>query len=182
MLRVASRNEPDALWAQSDASCLGFRDNTFDYVTNQFSYAHIQNKPNFAAEIYRVLKPGGRLVVTNIEPWSMDRWIMYHFFPAARDLDHADFLKPDDFADLMSESGFTNVDLNLDKQQKQETLGRFLGYASERHRASHFLAMADRDYETGLTSLKAATEKCGENAIFDSESCRLTLRADKPKD
>jgi SAM-dependent methyltransferase len=182
MLRVASRNEPEALWAQSDASCVGFRDNTFDYVTNQFSYAHIQNKPNFTAEILRVLKPGGRLVVTNIDPWSMDNWIMYRFFPSARDLDHSDFLKADDFVELTTRTGFDTADVRLDHRQKQERLGGFLTYASERHHASHFLAMTDRDYETGLASLKSAVIDLGEDTLIESESCLLTLSADKPKD
>jgi SAM-dependent methyltransferase len=182
MLRVAADREPEALWAQSDGSCLGFLDNTFDYVSNQFSYAHIQNKPAFSTAVFRILKPKGRFVITSIDPWSMDRWIMYRYFPAARSLDHADFLRPGQFEKVLTDAGFENIKVSLAHQDKKERLGDFLAYASERHRASHFMAMSDADYEAGLYALTEAVEDEGPDATVDSESCLLTLSADKPGD
>jgi ubiquinone/menaquinone biosynthesis C-methylase UbiE len=180
MLRVASENDPNAVWAQSDGSRLGFRDSAFDYITNQFSYAHIQDKPAFAAEIFRILKPGGRFVVTNIEPWSMDSWIMYQFFPAARELDHADFLQKDVFAELLTRTGFGSLRVDVDRKLKQEILGDFFSYASERHRASHFLAMSDNAYQSGLERLEEAIREHGPDKTITSESSRITQSADKP--
>ena len=181
MLDVARNREPRVLWSQSDASRLGFRDHTFDYITNQFSYAHIQDKPAFFAEISRVLKPGGRFVVTNIDPWSMDNWKIYRYFPAARELDNADFLQADHLTRLLFDAGFIDVQARHDHHPGSERLGSFLDYASERHHTSQFLAISDADYSNGLEALKAAVDKEGPDALFDSEFCMLTVRADTPR-
>ena len=68
MLRVARRRAPDVVWVQGDAQRLPLPTAAFDYATNQFSYPHIPDKAAFAAEVFRVLRPGGRMVVTNIDP------------------------------------------------------------------------------------------------------------------
>ena len=180
MLRVARENEPGANWSRSDGSKLAFRDRTFDYVTNQFSYAHILDKQGFATDVFRVLKPGGRFVVTNIDPWSMDNWIVYRFFPSARDLDHKDFLTQNDFTELLSGTGFDPVRVFSNSQVKRERLGDFFAYASDRHRASHFLAMSDLAYSEGLTRISEAVEELGDDALIESDFCLLTLSADRP--
>jgi ubiquinone/menaquinone biosynthesis C-methylase UbiE len=41
---------------------------TYPYITNQFSYPHVLDKPGMILETYCVLKPGGRFVMTNIDP------------------------------------------------------------------------------------------------------------------
>jgi ubiquinone/menaquinone biosynthesis C-methylase UbiE len=92
MLRIARARCPNVRWVHGDASRIPFRSQSFDYITNQFSYHHIHDQPGFVCEVFRVLKPGGRFVMVNIDPWSMDRWVIYRYFPQARSLDHQDFL------------------------------------------------------------------------------------------
>ena len=65
---------------------------SFHYVTNQFSYPHIGDKRSFLAEVFRVLGPGGRFVLTNIDPWSMTGWALYRYFPESFALDERYFL------------------------------------------------------------------------------------------
>ncbi len=70
MLRVARERCPDAAWVQGDGAALPFRSGAFHYVSNQFSYPHMRHQERFIAEVLRVLRPGGRFVMTNIDPWS----------------------------------------------------------------------------------------------------------------
>jgi ubiquinone/menaquinone biosynthesis C-methylase UbiE len=49
-----------------DAENLPFTDNTFDVVIGAFLIVHLKDPKIFFDEAYRVLKDGGRLIVTNI--------------------------------------------------------------------------------------------------------------------
>jgi demethylmenaquinone methyltransferase/2-methoxy-6-polyprenyl-1,4-benzoquinol methylase len=50
-------------YVQADAECLPFPDNYFDCVTMAFGLRNVTNKDNALKSIYRVLKPGGKLLV-----------------------------------------------------------------------------------------------------------------------
>ncbi len=50
-------------WIVGDAMALPFDDNTFDRYTISFGIRNVTRIPDALAEAYRVLKPGGRLMV-----------------------------------------------------------------------------------------------------------------------
>jgi len=50
-------------WAQLNAECLPFPDNSFDAVTMAFGLRNVTDKERALADICRVLKPGGRALV-----------------------------------------------------------------------------------------------------------------------
>ncbi|MFZ2189199.1 MAG: methyltransferase domain-containing protein [Candidatus Magasanikiibacteriota bacterium] len=49
-----------------DAECLPFEDSSFDIVIATFLIVHLKDLNLFFDEVYRVLKPGGKFLVTNI--------------------------------------------------------------------------------------------------------------------
>ncbi len=50
-------------YAQANAECLPFEDNTFDCVTISFGLRNVTDKDAALRSMHRVLKPGGRLLV-----------------------------------------------------------------------------------------------------------------------
>lgn len=61
--KVARAHLQDRVWLRrGNAMHLPFHDNTFDLVTIGFGLRNLPDKPAALAEIYRVLKPGARLV------------------------------------------------------------------------------------------------------------------------
>ncbi len=50
-------------WVQADAQCLPFPDASFDLVTIGFGLRNVTDKDRALAEMWRVLRPGGRLLV-----------------------------------------------------------------------------------------------------------------------
>jgi SAM-dependent methyltransferase len=66
--RLAGRIE----FAKADAEVLPFADRSFDAVISLFALMHFPNPERALAEMYRVLKPGGRLVIGigSGPPWS----------------------------------------------------------------------------------------------------------------
>ena len=180
MLNVARKRCPAAPWVQGDGAALPFRGNAFHYLSNQFSYPHMQHKERFITEALRVLRPGGRFVMTNVDPWSMPDWALYRFFPVARDLDYRDFMKVERFCAVMRDAGFVNVAARREHEDTRQNLGELQAYASERHRTSHFMAMSDEDYRAGVRRLEQAVAAAEPGGAVPSEYCLITIRGDKP--
>ncbi|MCW9706128.1 methyltransferase domain-containing protein [Fodinibius salsisoli] len=64
MLRVAESLSPNIEWHKGIAEDLPWQDHTFDAVVCQFGLMFFENREQALKEMYRVLKPGGPLVVT----------------------------------------------------------------------------------------------------------------------
>jgi len=164
---------------QGDSSCPPFRAASFDYISNQFSYQHVLDKPAMIAETYRLLRSSGRFVMTNIDPWTMPKWAIYTYFPAAWDRDVLDFLPSDAFTDLMRQMGFVNIAVSRRHQAVTEPLPQFVAYASQRFRNSQFMCISDEDYAQGVATLKAELVQRGDSATISSEICFITISGDK---
>ena len=62
--RLADRGiAGNVTFAQADAECLPFPDNHFDCVTIAFGLRNVTHKEAALASMFRVLKPGGRLLI-----------------------------------------------------------------------------------------------------------------------
>jgi demethylmenaquinone methyltransferase/2-methoxy-6-polyprenyl-1,4-benzoquinol methylase len=63
MLDVGRRSHPELTFVAGDALRLPFRDDSFDAVTISFGLRNVADVPTALAELLRVTRPGGRLVV-----------------------------------------------------------------------------------------------------------------------
>lgn len=63
MLHTARRTEPRVEWRLSRAERLPYEDATVDVVTCQFGLMFFDDRSGAVSEMWRVLRPGGRLVV-----------------------------------------------------------------------------------------------------------------------
>jgi demethylmenaquinone methyltransferase/2-methoxy-6-polyprenyl-1,4-benzoquinol methylase len=63
MLEVGRARRPDIEFVQADATRLPFADESFDVVTISFGLRNIQDHQRALAEMLRVTRPGGRLVI-----------------------------------------------------------------------------------------------------------------------
>lgn len=181
MLQVARQRGTGVAWTQGNGLSLPFPSHRFDYITNQFSYPHIPDKPQFIEEIFRVLKSRGRFALTNIDPWQMDDWPIYQFFPAARALDERDFWPVERLKALFQAAGFVNIQLHRDNRAIEQTLEEFWTYASQRHRSSQFIAIPDAEYQAGLERIQARLAKNQDvPETFVWQLCLVTITGDKP--
>ena len=115
-------------WIVGDAMALPFEDRTFDVYTISFGIRNVTRIGDALSEAYRVLKPGGRLMVLEFSQlpnpglqWAYDRY-SYNVIPAmgqaiANDRDSYQYLVesirkfPDQetFAGMIREAGFGQV-------------------------------------------------------------------------
>ncbi|RYH09211.1 bifunctional demethylmenaquinone methyltransferase/2-methoxy-6-polyprenyl-1,4-benzoquinol methylase UbiE [Tropicimonas sp. IMCC6043] len=115
-------------WVVGDAMALPFEANSFDVVTNSFGTRNVTRIEDALAEAYRVLRPGGRLMVLEFSQlpnpamqWAYDRY-SYNVIPVmgqvvTRDRDSYQYLVdsirkfPDQerFAEMIRNAGFDQV-------------------------------------------------------------------------
>jgi hypothetical protein len=105
------------------------------------------------------------------------------FFPAARVRDYEDFLPVGRLTKLLADAGFANVRAASGHQIVAEDLRRFLAYASDRFRASQFMALTDTDYQAGLAAIRRVLNQAdGGTVSVPSQFCLLTVTGDKSAD
>lgn len=74
MLRVGKRRRPDIDFVAGDATHLPFADNSFDAVTISFGLRNVNEPEKALAEMLRVAKPGGRLVIAEFSTPVVPLW------------------------------------------------------------------------------------------------------------
>ena len=115
-------------WVTGDAMALPFKDNSFDRYTISFGIRNVTRIPDALAEAYRVLRPGGRLMVLEFSQlpvpamqWAYDRY-SFNVSPVmgqliANDRDSYQYLvesirkfpDQDTFAAMIRDAGFDRV-------------------------------------------------------------------------
>jgi SAM-dependent methyltransferase len=182
MLGIVRRRCPEVTWVHGEGTQLPFPHSSFDYVSNQFAYPHIRDKETRLGEFLRGLKPAGRFVMTNIDPWRMPIWSLYRYFPEAGAIDERDFLKVNQFVALMGTVGFRHVDATHTEIPLSESLNEFLEFASSRHRCSQLMAISDQAYSAGLSRVEDAIRTAAEpEAPVESLVVLVTVSGDKSK-
>ena len=115
-------------WVVGDAMALPFEDQTFDVYTISFGIRNVTNQKKALAEAYRVLKPGGRIMVlefshipNDLLQWCYDKY-SFNVIPRlgqiiARDRSSYQYLvesirkfpNQENFLNLVNEAGFENT-------------------------------------------------------------------------
>lgn len=85
MIEVGREQFPHLTFVQGDAMNLPFADNSFDAVTISFGLRNVQDSKLALTEMYRVTKPGGRLVVCEFShpTWSPFRTVYMEYLMKA---------------------------------------------------------------------------------------------------
>ncbi len=180
MLRAARAKADDIEWCRGDAAKLPFSDASFDYVSCQFCFHHITEKAAALAEVERVLRPGGRFVMTNMVPWRMRDWLVYEYFPEAFARDEQDFWLEIRIQEVLERVGLTLVTFQYDEQRQQYDLSERLEFYRQRYSPSHIVALDDQHFEAGVARMEAAVANAAGPVVVQSHVCFVTVSAHKP--
>jgi len=78
MLRVGRARRPDLALVAGDATRLPFEDDAFDAVTISFGLRNVADVPAALAELRRVTRPGGRLLVCEFSHPTWRPWRSFY--------------------------------------------------------------------------------------------------------
>lgn len=128
-----------------DLASAAFPDNTFDLVTVRHVIEHIAEPQPFMAELARVLKPGGRLVIETPNGLALGRALMGASWFANDVPRHLVLFNPDSLGRLAAQHGLHQVDVTLETTPKiiLNSIDYALenqGKGSSRRRGRRFLA------------------------------------------
>ncbi len=147
MLAVARRTRPHILWESGAAEALPFADAEFDAVISQFGLMFFEDQVAALKEMWRVLRPGGRLAVavwdkmeTSPGYAAMEQLLQRLFGDTAAQALQAPFNLGDAalLAPLFSEAGIAEVQL-----QTQTGTARFPSLSAWVHTDSKGWTLAD---------------------------------------
>jgi SAM-dependent methyltransferase len=89
-----------------DVQALPYADATFSIVVSRFAFHHFQRPGAVLAEMHRVCRPGGRLVVCDlIASDDPDKAAAFHAMEMMRDPSHARALRLDELSRLFEQAG-----------------------------------------------------------------------------
>ncbi|MCD6319296.1 MAG: methyltransferase domain-containing protein [Candidatus Desulfofervidaceae bacterium] len=111
MLKLARRKLPYTPLVKSDAAYLPFKDKTFAGVISITLFEFLFYPENAIREIYRVLKPGGEVLIgtmNTLSPWFGCKRLKSLFVETA--YRYARFYTPRKLKSLLSQEGFINIE------------------------------------------------------------------------
>ena len=180
MLRQARAKTPDIGWLQADATALPLAACSFDFVSCQYAFHHFRDKRPMLREAFRVLRPGGRLLIYNLSPQDMPDFIYYAYFPEAAARDLADFWPAERMTTEMQAAGFLAVTLERTHIRFDHDLAEFLGTARRRENNSQLITLSDAAYAAGLNAIERDINDPGVPRARPDHLCFVTIRGDKP--
>lgn len=106
MLAIARAKRPEIPWHRASVENLPYKDESFALVLSVTTLEFVSDVDLALAEMYRVTRPGGRLVVAvlnRLSPWAQAR--LEEAQHAVTPFSHAHFFTPDEFAAALRRLG-----------------------------------------------------------------------------
>lgn len=175
MLGYAREKAPSAELSVGRAESLPFSDGSVDYLVSTFAFHHFEDKPKALHELCRVLAPGGALRLVNIDPFRMEAFWIYAFFPASRREDEKRFWPVSLLTYELEQRGLS-VRARVEVDLYRAPLSGLLVEAELRE-MSQLVILGEREYQDGLARLRGELARRPDGTIA-TELAVLTLWAE----
>jgi 2-polyprenyl-3-methyl-5-hydroxy-6-metoxy-1,4-benzoquinol methylase len=112
-------------WKIRDASKLTFQDDEFSIVVTRYSIHHMVDSSKVLEEMYRVCKPGGKIIVVDVTP-NKDKKEDYNLVEKLLDTSHIEALALEELKEMMHNLGLINLhvehfDMKLDLEMRLQS-------------------------------------------------------------
>jgi SAM-dependent methyltransferase len=103
------RGRANVSWQQGRADALPYPEASFDAVVTRFSFHHLTDPAAALAEMVRVCRPGGRVVVCDVYTTTPGQAAEYDRLERLRDPSHVHGLRLDELRTVMTAAGLAEV-------------------------------------------------------------------------
>jgi ubiquinone/menaquinone biosynthesis C-methylase UbiE len=182
MLRQAQPKSQDIAWLQADGAMLPFRSQSFDFVTCQHALHHLRHKASMLQSVFRVLRPGGRLVIYTVLPQESKDWLYYEYFPEAYPVDLGDFWPAESIIATMRAAGFGTVMAYRKHVHYEQNMQEWLNAVRRRDITSQLMVISDAAYAAGLRRLEEGLADGSIPPTRTDHLCLVTIRGERPAD
>jgi ubiquinone/menaquinone biosynthesis C-methylase UbiE len=186
MLLEAGRKSRGFHLNGGSAEKLPYQGQSFDLVFCINALHHFDDPRGFIAEVRRLLKPGGSLIIVGQVPKDRcNHWFVYEYFEGTYETDLKRFSTWNTVMDWMDAEGFEQQELKsvehlIDHKYGPEVLDDpFL----KKEAVSQLALLSDKAYEKGMQRIREAlnnTERSGKILTFQVELRLDMLTARKP--
>ena len=145
------------------AESIPFPDGHFERALMQL-VVHLVDRPRAFVELYRVLGPGGRVVISTVNPDSVDRFWLSNLFPSYAAIDRRRFPAPELLSTELETAGFFAVRSTPLEERKVYEREQALRMLRGRF-ASSFELMSDDEYRAGLERAECELPELIESVI-----------------
>jgi ubiquinone/menaquinone biosynthesis C-methylase UbiE/ADP-ribose pyrophosphatase YjhB (NUDIX family) len=159
-----ARNKSPGLWIWGDAVALPTLDESFDAVILMLVLQHLNDEPKALAEAYRVLKPGGRLIVVTVSHGRIRRHVMRHF-PGMVRLDLGRFMPIPELKWHLGNAEFQDVKSHRIVTEGPDTSAEDLIQRFRRRYISTIVLLSKEDFEKGLALFEERVRKLYGNKV-----------------
>ncbi len=147
-----SARHPDVTYLGGAAERIPLADDSCDLVLMYLVLHHVQDRPAAAAEIARVLRPQGRLLVRNTFADRVPDLLWHRYFPSARTVETRLFPTTAEVLEVFADAGLQYVALDQVRHRFADSLREYA--ARLRLRAfSVFEYLSEQEIERGFAAL-----------------------------
>jgi ubiquinone/menaquinone biosynthesis C-methylase UbiE len=156
LLRYAvSKSRPLPLrWLMGNAEVLPFADETFDRVLMSLVLHQIHHREKAIREVYRLLRPGGKLLVRTVAPEvAYHEWVPFRFFPNVADIEAARLPAIDAILNMYVQAGFREIYTHTVFRNSRVDLQKVCDELRRRARPS-YRTLTEAELENGILSIE----------------------------
>lgn len=149
LARARAKRSAGIDWLRGRGEALPFAESIFDACIASQVVQHFQDKFQAFSEIYRVMRPKGRIGIRISSHEQLQTILDYRFFPSAMELERERLPDIQIVKDMLLTVGFAQLEEHVVRQPLFESAGDYLAKLHNRY-ASFLLLIPEDEYQTGI--------------------------------